>query len=97
MGCEACADELVHYIHCAPLWDVVCTAMKRDNAWASLLGIKRLGFPNPDLYHFYLVGVMFKTYHALRFDFVSLIHGCIAENDFSPIHCKALFLANFFA
>ena len=71
--------------------------MKRDNAWASLLGIERLGFPNPDPNHLYLVGVMFTTYHALRFDFVSVINGCIAEDEFSAIHCKALFLANPFA
>ena len=97
MGCEACEDRLVHYIHCAPLWDVVCTAMRRDNAWASLLGIERLGFPNPDPCHLYLFGVMFKTCHALRFDFAPVINGCIADDDFSAIHCKALFLANFFA
>ena len=97
MGCEACADRLVHYIHCAPLWDVVCTAMKRDNVWASLLGIKRLGFPKPDPTHFYLIGVMFKTYHALRFYFVSVMNGCIDEYDFSAIHCKVFLLANLFA
>jgi hypothetical protein len=40
---------------------------------------------------------MFKTYHALRFDFVSVINRCIAGDDGSAIHCKALFLANLFA
>jgi hypothetical protein len=97
MGCEACEDRLVHYIHCAPLWDVVCTAMKRDDAWASFIGIERLGFPHPDSHHLYLFGVMLKTYHALRFDFESVMNGCIADGGFSAFHCKALLLANFFA
>jgi hypothetical protein len=96
-GCEDCADDLSHYLQCQIIWVLVCSAMKLDNTWASLDGIDRVGFPDPDPIHLFTVCVMFKCYHAIRNDYATILDGCIAHNDFSEIHSKTIFLARLFA
>ena len=71
--------------------------MKLDNTWASLDGIERVGFPDPDPIHIYAVCVMFKCYHAIRNDYATILDGCLAPNDFSEMHSKTTFLARHFA
>ena len=81
-GCEDCEDDLSHYLQCDVIWCLVCSAMKLDNTWASLDGIDRVGFPDPDPIHIYTVCVMFKCYHAIRNDYATILDGCIARNVF---------------
>ena len=69
-------------------------AMKLGNTWTSLDGTDRIGIPDPDPIHICVVCVMFKCYHGTRND---ILDGCIAQNDFSEIDSKALFLARHFA
>ena len=96
-GCVDCVDDLSHYLQCDVLWYFVCSAMKLDDSWASLVGIDRVGFPDPDPIHIYTTCVMFKCYHAIREDYATILDGCIAQNDLSEIHSKAIFLAGHFA
>ena len=97
-GCEDCVDDLSHYLQCHVIWCFVCSAMKLDNTWASLDGIDRVGFPDPEPIHIYAVCVMFKCHHATRNDYATILDGCIAQPDFSSeIHSEAIFLARHFA
>ena len=77
-GCEDCVDDLSHYLRCGVLWPLVCSAMKLDDSWASLVGIDRVGFPDPDPIHIYTTCVMFKCYHAIRKNYATTLDGCIA-------------------
>ena len=70
-GCEDCADDLSHYLQCQVIWCLVCSAMKLDSTWASLDGIDRVGFPDPDPIHLYTVCIMFKCYYAIRNDYAT--------------------------
>ena len=90
-------DDLSHYLQCDVLWYFVCSAMKLDDSWASLGGIDRVGSPELDPTHMYTTCVMFKCYHAIRNDYATILDGCIAQNDFSDIHSKTIFLAGHFA
>jgi hypothetical protein len=38
-----------------------------------------------------------QCYHAIGKDYATILDGCIAQNDFSEIHSKAIFLAGHFA
>ena len=67
--------------------------MKLEDSWASLVGVDRVGFPDPDPIHIYTTCEMFKCYHAIRKDYATNLDGCIAQNDLSEIHTKAIFLA----
>jgi hypothetical protein len=71
--------------------------MKLDNTWASLDVIDRVGFSDPDPIHVYPVCAMFKCYHTIRHDYATMIGECIADNDFTEIHSKTIFLARHFA
>ena len=71
--------------------------MKLDDSWASLAGIDRVGFPDPDPIHIYTTCVMFKCYHTIRKDYATILDGCIAQNNFSESHSKAIFSAGHFA
>ena len=86
-----------HYLWCGFLWLLVCSAMKLDDSWASLVGIDRVGSPDPDPIHMYTTCVMFKCYHAIRNDYATILDGCITHNVFSEIHSKTIFLARLFA
>ena len=59
-GCEDCVDDLSHYLRCGALWPLVCSAMKLDDSWASLVGIDTVAFPGPDPIHMYTTCVMCK-------------------------------------
>jgi hypothetical protein len=72
-GCEDCEDDLSHYLQYKVIWCLVCSAMKRFNTWASLDGLDRVGFPDPDPIHIYSVCVMFKCYHAIRTDYAPIL------------------------
>ena len=92
-GCEDCVDDLSHYLRCGVLWRLLCSAMKLHDSWASLAGIDRVGFPYPDPIQIYTTCVMFKCYDAICKEYATILGGCIAQNDFSETHSKAIFLA----
>ena len=71
--------------------------MKLDDSWASLVGIDRVGFPDPDPIHIYTTCVMFKCYHAIRKNYATTLDGCIGRNDFSENHSKVIVFAQGFA
>ena len=73
------------------MWYFVCSVMKLDDSWVSLVGIDRVGFPDPDPIHMYTTCVMFKCYHAIRNDYASILDGGIARNDFSVMPSKTIF------
>ena len=74
------------------VWPLVCSAMKLDDSWASLVGFNRVGFPDPDPVHMYTTYVMFKCYHVIRNDY-EIIDGCIVHIDVFVIHSKTIFLS----
>ena len=90
-------DKLSHYLRCNPLWLVACSALKLDNSYASIDFPRRLGFPVPSSTSLIMLCVMFKTYHALRRDFASMITLSVADEDFSDLMHRAFFLASHFA
>jgi hypothetical protein len=96
-GCKDCKDRLTHYLRCNPLWLVACSALRLDDSYASIDFPRRLGFPVPSSTSLILLCVMFKTYHALRRDFASMITLSVADEDFSDLMHRAFFLANHFA
>ena len=83
-------DDLSHYLRCGVVWPLGCSAMKLDDSWASLVGIDRVGFPDPDPIHMYTTCILFKCYHALRNDYASILGGCIAHNNVSVSHSKTI-------
>ena len=89
--------DLSHYSRCGVLLPLICSAVKLDDSWASLVGIDRVGFPDLDPIHIYTTCVMFKRYHAICKDYATILDGCIAQNEFSDIHSKAIFLAGHLA
>ena len=96
-GLEDCDDDLRHYLRCDILWTVACTALKCDQNWLHLQFPSRIGFPNPCPMNLLLNGIIFETDHALRKDFSRMITLSVADEDFSDIQSRALFLANHFA
>ena len=71
--------------------------MKLDDSWASLVGIDRVGFPDPDPIHMYTTCVMFKCDHAIRNDYATIWDGGITHNVCSETHSNTILLARHFA
>ena len=95
-GCQGCKDHLIHYLQCEPFWTLIISALNMHQSWLSCPPASKLCIANINSQNLYLIGIAFKTYHAIIKCFEDLIGQAVATQDFHEVHLKATFLARHF-
>ena len=96
-GCPDCKDNLSHYLKCEPFWTIIISSLNMHQSWLQCSPAAKLCLTHISSHNLYLLGILFKTYHALRTDFEDLINKAVASQDFCDVLLKASFLAKLFA
>ena len=84
-GCEQEVDSPQRYILCKPLWDSCCRASDQRLDSCELSPLTRLCLANPSPTNLNLIAVVFRVYHAMKFDYEREINEAIAIHRFSSI------------
>ena len=78
-GCLDCKDNLSHYLKCEPFWTIIISSLNMHQSWLQCTPAAKLCLTHISPQNLFLMGIAFKTYHALRIDFEDLINKAVAS------------------